>query len=156
VVGLITPADLNKTAARASFYLLIAEFERRLVRLIRRELPNEADYCKYLTKERITKLRKEQDDASKEDLGLNLSYYLYLTDLANIARKDPILRQKLGKPSKSYMKSIIDVRNAVDHPANLLSSHPTNPLSTEEKHRNLYTVYQRLLDLEKRMQDAGA
>lgn len=147
IAGLVAPADLDKTVARASFYLLIAEFERRLAGFIRAELPKEDDYCQYLTEDRVEKIRAEKNKASSKGLNLDLLHYMYLSDLGDIARKDQSLSQKLGKPSESFMNSIIQVRNAVDHPANLFTS--------RKKLRDLYKVYQGLLKLEKRMKDAA-
>ncbi len=142
VVGLVAPADLNKVAARTAFYVLLAEFEMKLAELVR-ELPKDEDYWQCLDKDRFKKLEDERSQRAGDDMNLDLVHYMYITDLAKIARKHPRLCAILGKPSKSYMEAITQLRNGVDHPANVLSS--------RKKLKKLYQGYQNLRELETRM-----
>ncbi|MBK9751375.1 MAG: hypothetical protein IPO91_32035 [Chloroflexi bacterium] len=119
IIGLVAPADINKVAARASLYMLTANFEAGLAHLIHEHFgDDEEGLSKRLPPDRLEKLRKEQADARKRDINLGLAHYLYLTDLTSIVAGDAGLRERFGVKSKSAALkklSISTLRNAVSH-----------------------------------------
>ncbi len=124
IIGLVAPADLNKVPARASIYLLTAQFEAELAQLVRDMLQeDEAILEQYLSADNIKKIRDEHTKAKAGDLGLSLYYFLYLADLMTIAARHEGLRQHLGLRSRSHADSefdFADLRNRVSHLTGLL------------------------------------
>lgn len=124
IVGLVAPADLNKVPARASLYLLTAQFESELAQLVRRELcEDEAELAKLLSDRRIQMLHDEHDKTRKGNLELNLFYHLYLADLFTIISKHPRLRDLLGFRSRYHADSRLDftdLRDRVSHLTGML------------------------------------
>lgn len=124
IIGLVAPADLNKVAARASIYLLTAQFEDDLARLVRNVLnENEAELESLLSESRIQTLREEQKQSQKGDLNLSLFYHLYLADLFTIVAKHDGLRNRLGMRSRKHADGELDfadLRNRVSHLTGLL------------------------------------
>ena len=124
IVGLVAPADLNKVPARASIYLLTAQFEANLAQLVRDTLQeNEKILEDLLSPKNIKKIRDEHTNAKASDLGLSLYYYLYLADLMTIAASHKELRKRLGFRSRSHADKELDfadIRNKVSHLTGLL------------------------------------
>lgn len=124
IIGLVAPADLNKVPARASIYLLTAQFEDALARLVRAELnENETELEKLLSGDRIQTLRDEHAQTQKGDLTLSLFYHLYLADLFTIVAKHQDLRKRLGLRSRNHADcelDFADLRNRVSHLTGLL------------------------------------
>lgn len=124
IVGLVAPADLNKVPARASIYLLTAQFEAELAVLVRKTLQEDEQMLeRLLTADNITKIRTEHAKANASDIGLSLYYYLYLADLMTIVAKHEGLRKCLGLKSRSHADSQLDfadIRNKVSHLTGML------------------------------------
>lgn len=124
IIGLVAPADLNKVPARASIYLLTAQFEAELAVLVRSTLQEDETLLEgLLSAENINKLRDEHTKAKASDLGLSLYYYLYLADLMTIVSKHEALRKRLGLRSRSHADTELDfaeLRNRVSHLTGLL------------------------------------
>lgn len=124
IIGLVAPADLNKVPARASIYLLTAQFEDALAHVVRAELnENEAELEMLLSESRIQTLRAEHAQTQKGDLTLSLFYHLYLADLFTIVAKHQGLRKRLGLRSRNHADSELDfadLRNRVSHLTGLL------------------------------------
>lgn len=124
IIGLVAPADLNKVPARASIYLLTAQFEAELAVLVRNTLQEDEQLLeRLLTPENIIKIRTEHAKANASDIGLSLYYYLYLADLMTIVAKHEGLRKCLGLKSRSHADSQLDfaeIRNKVSHLTGML------------------------------------
>lgn len=124
IVGLVAPADLNRLAARASVYLLVASFEIELTETIRTRVGSDDEIvAKHLPPERLKKLDEERQKAKKGDLELGLIHYLYLDDLITIVQKHDELREALGFESRTQAKEALSfkaVRNPVSHLNSLL------------------------------------
>ncbi len=124
LVGLVAPADLNKLAARASVYLLVASFEIELTETVRMRVGSDDEIvAKYLPPDRLKKLNEERQKTKKGDLELGLIHYLYLDDLITIVQKHDELRQAFGFESKTQAKEALSfkaVRNPVSHLNSLL------------------------------------
>lgn len=124
IVGLVAPADLNKLAARASVYLLVASFEIELTEMIRTRVGSDDEaLAKCLPSDRLRKLNEQRQEMKKGDLELGLIHYLYLDDLITIVQKHNELREAFGFESKRQAKDALSfkaVRNPVSHLNSLL------------------------------------
>lgn len=118
IYGLVAPADLNKVPARASIYLLTAQFEDALAKVVRAELnEDEAELESLLSERRVAKLRAEQ--AQSGDLSLGLFYHLYLTDLFTIVSRHPKLLQQFGLRSRNHADTELNFANLRDRVSHL-------------------------------------
>ncbi|MBZ0301177.1 MAG: hypothetical protein K8J31_15625 [Anaerolineae bacterium] len=152
IVGLVAPADLNKIPARASVYLLVAHFEAELMRLIKRVLPDEADYRACFTDNRWKKLHQLRTEFASKDFELDLLHCLYASDMERIVSKADRLRDALGyaneKSAERALEGFQDIRNRV--------SHPTRPLvASRGELVKLNETCRRLIDLNQRIARAN-
>ena len=119
VVGIVTPADLNKTPSKMLFYILISFFERLLIRSIEGlELTDKhVEGCIGFTKWWDAKGRYEQ--AKRKNLELSLIECLNTGDLINIVCKKPRIRRLLNYHSESEahesLNPLVGLRNRVMH-----------------------------------------
>ena len=150
VAGLVAPADLNKIPSRATVYLLIAQFEAELARLIRRMLPDDNDMQACLSDDRWQKLMDEKSRAAEKDIEMDLLHYMHIYDLVLIARQNDAVRQLLGFATTSQARKALDfqsLRNRV--------SHPTRPLITARSElAKLNETCRRLVELNQRIEQA--
>ena len=150
VVGLVTPADLNKIPARASVYLLVAHFEIELARLLRLVLGGDEDFRPFFTASRWERLQADRVRQARGDVELELLQMMDLGDITDIARKHDGVRDLLGFASNSQCRKAMDlqgVRNRI--------SHPTRPLiERREDIVELNDACRRLADLHRRIEKA--
>jgi hypothetical protein len=152
IVGLTAPADLNKIPARASVYLLIAEFEAELARLIRRVLPDDAQLEPYFSADRWARLQAEKRRAANRDIELDLLHHMYISDLVLIARKNDQIRAALGFANSTQAKNALKFKTLRD-----AVSHPTSPLvAARSELPELHARCHRLLELNQRMAALGS
>lgn len=101
VVGLVTPADLNRLPARVYFYNLIGELELALAAYIRRHFAHDPDGILLALSEKRRKDVKEQERGLvKGNVDIDVVEQLYLSDLIDIVEKTDSLRSGLGFPSR--------------------------------------------------------
>lgn len=120
VVGLVTPADLNRMPSRVYFYHLIGALEMTLGTWTRsRFRDHPQDILPLLSKNRQEELMEQQQTLVEGNVDIEIVDRLYLSDLLNIIRKQEDLRQELGLPSRSAAKratSGLDIlRNCTMH-----------------------------------------
>jgi len=119
LTGLIAPADLNKVPALASVYLLVAEFETSLIKLIKEKLgENDEQLEQLVEKYELDYMKKYRDEARKEEIDLPLVHYARLKDLVNIATKSESLHKILTPTLGEIQEEIVSIRkmrNAVAH-----------------------------------------
>ncbi|MCX9077341.1 MAG: hypothetical protein OIN84_05120, partial [Candidatus Methanoperedens sp.] len=123
IMGMVSPADLNRIPARASVYLLVAHYETLLTELIRQEIgETEETLRRYLSERSIEKARNTRNQERDADLELPLIRYLNLFDLVEIIKKHDNLWQCLDfeKRDAANILKFTTVRNAVAHLNNLL------------------------------------
>ena len=119
VVGIVTPADLNKTPSKMLFYILISSFERLLIKSIKNlDLTNkEIEGCIGFTRWWQALGRYEQ--ARRENFQLSPIECLNTRDLIDLACKKPSIRKLLNYQSASEarksLKSLVHLRNKVMH-----------------------------------------
>jgi hypothetical protein len=119
VVGIVTPADLNKTPSKMLFYVLISSFERLLIKSIKNlDLTDrEIEGCIGFT--RWWQARGRNEQARRENFDLSLIECLNTGDLIDLACKKPSIRKLLNYQSESEacksLKSLVYLRNKVMH-----------------------------------------
>ncbi len=121
VVGLVTPADLNKLPARIYLYHLIGEVELALALRIRSHFADDPSQLLHMLSE---KRRKELEDylsvLAEGNVDVDPMQLLRLSDVINIAAKHETLRAELGFSSRRATENALgglnDLRNRTMHP----------------------------------------
>lgn len=121
VVGMVTPADLNKMSSRVYFYHLIGALEMALGALVQRRFKGQpCEILELLSEERQQKLVEEQEKLVRENVDIQIVERLYLSDLINIVSKREDLLQDLGFPSGKAAgratSGLISFRDRIMHP----------------------------------------
>lgn len=121
VVGLFTPADLNKLPVRVYLYFLIGEVELALTLQIRSHFaakPEEA--LQMLSAKRRGELEEQIAGLTEQNIGVDPVQLLRLSDVINIAAKHGPLRSRLGFSSRRAVENALgglnDLRNRTMHP----------------------------------------
>jgi len=150
IIGLVSPADLNKVPARASFYLLTAHFESLLTQFIKNFIgSSESDLHPYLTENRINSAKKVRSQERESDLELPLLHYVQLFDLVEVVAKSEELTRLLGFESATQVRDTIkfgDVRNPVAHLNNLLIATSSDIERVNEDCKNIILYSQRIAE----------
>lgn len=148
IVGMVTPADLNKVPARASVYLLVAHFEMLLTRLVRKFVgAGEEDLRPFLNKGRIEKAAEARAGDKSKNMELPLLHYVQLFDLVEVVASSEELRAQLGFRSKKQVQETLkftQVRNAVAHVNNLLIVSPDKLAELNQDCENMITYSHRI------------
>ena len=119
MVGIVTPADLNKIPSKMLFYILISFFERLLIRsIINLDLTdNEMEGCIGFTK--LWEARGRYEQSKRENFQISLIDCLNTSDLIDLACKKPSIRRILNYQSeleaRKSLKSLVYLRNKVMH-----------------------------------------
>ena len=130
VVGIVTPADLNKLPVRVYLYGLLSRLEMGLEHLIRSRHPSSADQLELLRllgAEQRQKLQGTYNEQRQAGVDIDLIELLYLTDLIKIVRGRQALWTALGFAAETECRceldGLIDLRRPVMHSVRpLLSS----------------------------------
>jgi hypothetical protein len=123
IVGVVTPADLNKMPARAYLYHIIGRLETMLSNWIDRELqPDEITAT--LSKKRREKVIENHSRLVEGNVDVKIIETLYLSDLISIVEKRQNLREKLGYPSRNAANRDLGGLNGLRNKA----MHPVNPI----------------------------
>ena len=127
VVGLVTPADLNKLPVRVYLYFLIGEVELALTLQIRSHFaaaPEQA--LQMLSAKRRRELEEQIAGLTEQNIGVDPVQLLRLSDVINIAAKHEPLRSQLGFSSRRAVENALgglnDLRNRTMHPVRPLLS----------------------------------
>ncbi|NOZ28517.1 MAG: hypothetical protein GXP39_10760 [Chloroflexi bacterium] len=119
--GLVTPADLNKTAARTALYLRLAELEMRLAAFIRSLGMSEEEVLAKVSEDRREEVKRNQAELRDKNVDISVFEMLYLSDIFNVIAKNESALQTLGFSSRKDFKratsGLNDLRNRVMHPA---------------------------------------
>lgn len=142
VSGFVTPSDLNRHAARAHFYLIVAALETAIAEALRASRLSKRQLLGGLApKARRTLEKRYREDAAA---GVEVDYLAYMTfsQLLNLVGRTRSLRAVLGLSSNGAWRQattgLLGLRNAVMHP-------------TQEFHGLIRSVSY-LIDAEVRMQ----
>jgi hypothetical protein len=116
VIGLVSPADLNKLPARVYIYNLIGELELALMELIKSQFSyREESIIDLLGETRCAKLQDISKDLEEGNADVGLIQQLYLSDLIEIVVKDQNLRIILGFASRNKAKDYLGGLNELRH-----------------------------------------
>jgi hypothetical protein len=114
VIGLVTPADLNKLPARAYIYNLIGELETVLATIIRAHFgENISEMIGKLSEKRQNGVRQRQAELEQGNADVELVETFFLSDLITIVEKTAELQQKLGLPSRSKTEKLFSGINVI-------------------------------------------
>lgn len=118
-VGLVTPADFNKVAARTAIYWLLAKLESGLIGVLRSAGFRESELLALLPQGRAARIRQHHATMAKNDVDVDLIESLYLSDIVQIASRKRRLFSVLGLTSRSeaerVLGGLVDLRNRVMH-----------------------------------------
>lgn len=133
VVGLVTPADLNKLPSRV-YYHHIGALEMALGAWVRACFENCAtDIFPLPSRRRRDQLSEQQQTLVEDNVDLEIIERLYLCDLINIVRRQEELRPDLGFSSRTATKratnGINRLRNRTMHPVRPLIESVLNDMT---------------------------
>jgi len=125
VVGIVTPADLNKIPARVFFYNLVGVLEIALVNLLKEYFGNdETLFLKSLTKTIRDKILQKYEELKSGNTEIDIFQQLYLSDIVKIICGNIRLRELFKIHSRQkcekLLNGIVDLRNQVMHPSRFL------------------------------------
>lgn len=121
VIGLVTPADLNKLPARVYFYNLIGELELALAGCIRNHFVGDpGGLIQTLGEKRQQNLDDQVGKLIEGHADVDPVQLLCLSDLVNIVAKREELRVELGfssrRAAESVLNGLVCLRNDTMHP----------------------------------------
>lgn len=112
---IITPADLNKRAAKEMMFSVIADLENTFAKIIEERHPDSQSLFSNVRPRTIGRWKK----AGLGDIQMHITEYMTLSEMQKVIAKDEGLYSQLGFDSRnkfdSHMSGIIDLRNRVMH-----------------------------------------
>ncbi len=120
IVGLVTPADLNKLPTRVYIYSLIGDVELQLSNLIRQEQSiTPEEILGLISKERSADVRRVMETLDDQNVDIDIYQLLYLSDMLSIIQKTKVLREYLGfssrKEAEHGLSGINELRSQTMH-----------------------------------------
>jgi len=119
VIGIVTPADLNKLAARFYLYGLLGDIEMALSERVRTVVQDDTEIIALLSENRQAGVQSALADLKQANLDVDVVQLLTLADLFNVIEKHVALRESLGFASKSQAEKAFsglnDLRNQTMH-----------------------------------------
>jgi hypothetical protein len=119
VVGIVTPADLNKTPSKMLFYILISYFELLLIKSIKDLNLTDNEMVECIGYNRWQQAIGRHERATRENYQLSPIDCLDTRDLINLACKKPSIRKRLNYQSESEAREnlgqLVYLRNKVMH-----------------------------------------
>lgn len=152
IVGLVTPADLNKLPARVYFYNLVGELELALARGIRQQFGRDAiAILNSLSDERRNELINTEEDLQSGNVDIDPVQLLNLSDLINIVVKQEDLRTRLSfdsrKQAEKVLNSLVKLRNNTMHLVRpLLKKIPDDLLKLHNQLQQIEIIIRVLMD----------
>lgn len=124
VVGIVTPADMNKLPARFYFYGLLGDIEIALSDRVREVMQDAMEIVGYLNASRQEEVQQRFAELQKSNLDTDLVQLLTLADLFGVIERHPVLRESLGYASKSQVEKMTsglnELRNQTMHTNRLI------------------------------------
>jgi hypothetical protein len=149
IIGLVTPADLNKVPARSFIYLLIGELEMMLAAWISHQLLTPEEILEQLGARRQELVRTEWSRLVRGNAEVNVIELLTLSDLLGIIERREELRAFFEFPSRSraedYLGGLRVLRNDTMHVVRpLIRDLPGDLLTLQERIRRAGELLTRL------------
>lgn len=146
IVGILTPADLNKLPARTYIYSLIGDVELMLSELIRNETGISNDeILNAIGAERSGYILQKLNELQNQNVDIEIIQLLYLSDMISVIQKTPVLRERLGFSSRSNamngLSGINDLRNKTMHLVNpILVNMPEDLISLRKRLKRIESI----------------
>jgi len=120
IIGIVSPADLNKSQARVFIYHLIGELELEFSYLVKSKYRDNSEaILSFLKKRRRDDLVKNNSELIDGNSQIDIIQQLYLSDFVDIICKDQSLREFLGYTSKTKASDSLgglnELRNRTMH-----------------------------------------
>lgn len=150
IVGLVTPADLNKLPVRAYLYNLIGGLEVSLGGLLRSHFRDDRDsLLNHLSASSRGTVEAELKETQAGNVDVDPVEFLYISDLIDVVSKDPELRQILGYRSRNQIENdlggIVRLRNRIMHPVRpLLEKAPDDLQKQHERIQRARALLEKL------------
>lgn len=149
LVGIVSPADLNKQPGRTYFYLLVSAFELDLAERTRASFADQEKALLLLPQSRQERIRDRLATEERDDVLADVVAAMDFTDLLKIVKKTDALRVAFGNYSAGKWESqvsapLITLRNEVMHSVRTLATDAPASLerliSLDERLRNLLSA----------------
>ena len=149
LVGMVTPADLNKLPSRSYFYNLLAQLEINLMFYIRDFFNNdEVKVWQYIrTDKRCDDLKNKLRESKLE---LDLWQLLNLSEFVNIIKDVEDLHRLLQFDSpnqvKNMLNGLVHLRNDIAHPNHLLADNDNGFKELHNRQNRIIEMLERIPD----------
>lgn len=145
IVGIVSPADLNKQPGRTYFYLLVCALELALAERARDYFPDQEKALALLPRSRQEGIKERLATETRDDVVADVVAAMQFSDLMKLFKKSEELRSTFGSYSatswdKEVSAPLIDLRNTVMHSVRTLATDAPSSL-------------QRLISLDERLRD---
>lgn len=124
ITGLVTYADLNKSVARTSLYLLISRLEIQFGRLLRQHTRDSWEYVGYLSSKRQDDFRGLREKMTEQDVSIDPIEHFNLSDIFRTIGKEPKIYEMLDFPSANQFNKatngVNELRKSVAHSVRLV------------------------------------
>ncbi|MEV1146526.1 CBS domain-containing protein [Micromonospora sp. NPDC049799] len=149
IVGIVSPADLNKQPGRTYFYLLVSALELELAERTRGYFPDQEKALALLPQTRQQRIRDRLDTEARDDVVADIVAAMDFTDLLKVVKKTDALRGAFGTHSAGRWESevsapLIDLRHDIMHTVRTLATDAPSSLrrliSLDERLRSLLTA----------------
>lgn len=150
LTGFVTPSDTNRQAARSYFYLLVAEVEVGLARLIHAHFQSVDEALNLLSENRRERIQERRKSDRQENLDADVVSYFDFCDLTKVAGRTEAIRLGFSRNKwDDVTGSLTDLRNWVMHPTR-------SGLSRTYTIARLIDFEERLIDLSNRIYEQAA
>ena len=132
IVGIVTPADLNKQPGRTYFYMLVAALELDLDNRVRAYFADQEEAAALLSAGRGARVRQRLADQTHDDVAADYVAVMELTDLLAIVGKTVGVLEVFGEYTRNRWQSevsspVIRLRHQVMHSVRTLATNaPTS------------------------------
>lgn len=151
VYGLITCADLNKQAVRASVYHRLCHLEIAMAHLVGSAFPDPWVWIQTLGEEGQVRILGFSELSKRKSVDLNPVAAATLAELVTVVARSRPLLERIGYPSRKKYEDatgkIARIRNSVMHPVRPLILTPADILE-------LVNVLRAISDLQMRVEEA--
>ena len=119
VVGMVTPADLNKISSKMVFYIILSNLEQILINLIKKQHFEENKIEGYLGFTKLWNAKGIFELNKRENMVLSVFECMNISDLICITYKSKEIRKILNYSTENEAKKdlcpLVDLRNKIMH-----------------------------------------